>query len=122
MSAAPRPAVTRESVRTLAVEQAADPATVREVVHPAFNEDSVSGGFAFLRDEVLLICGVGGGRTWTVDPGTDDARRGAIDGFWRVAQRHSLRKRGVVGGPADLERHRVPDALTEVLDDLRGDR
>ncbi|PWD51499.1 hypothetical protein C8046_13370 [Serinibacter arcticus] len=86
-------AVTRESVRELAREQAADPTTVREVIHYAFNADPVSGGFAFLRDEVLLICGVGGGRTWTVDPGDDDARRDAIDAFWRVAQRHSLRKR-----------------------------
>lgn len=86
-------AVTRESVRALAREQAADPGTVREVIHYAFNADHVSGGFAFLRDEVLLICGVGGGRTWTVDPGTDDARRAAVESFWRVAQRHTLRKR-----------------------------
>lgn len=88
-----RESVTRESVRALAVAQAVDPSTVREVIHHAFNADPVSGGFAFRRDEVLLICGVGGGRTWTVDPGTDDARRAAIDGFWRVAQRHTLRRR-----------------------------
>ena len=88
-----RPAVTRESVRGARRRAGGRPATVREVIHHDFKNDPVSGGFAFLRDEVLLICGVGGGRTWTVDPGTHDARGDAIDAFWRVAQRHSLPRR-----------------------------
>lgn len=54
--------VTREKVRALAEELAADPSTVREVVHPGFAEDAASGGFAFAYDSTLLIYAYDGSR------------------------------------------------------------
>jgi O-acetyl-ADP-ribose deacetylase len=83
--------VTRATTFALAVEKAVDPTTVREVTHDAFNGDATSGGFAFHYDHVLLICGVGGGRAWSVDPGTDEGRRDAVEAFWRVARRRTKR-------------------------------
>ncbi|TGO05381.1 macro domain-containing protein [Serinibacter arcticus] len=85
------PDVTRATTFALAVEKAVDPTTVREVTHEAFNDDATSGGFAFHYDHVMLICGVAGGRAWSVDPGTDEGRREAVEAFWRVARRRSER-------------------------------
>ncbi len=87
------PAVTRASTFALAVEKAVDPTTVTEVAHEAFNGDATSGGFAFHYDHGLLICGVTGGRAWSVDPGSDEARRDAVEAFWRVARRQHERRR-----------------------------
>lgn len=68
--------VTRAKVRVLASDWADVPATVVEVLHAGFNADPQSGGYGFICDMGLMIHGVDGGKTWSVDPGDDASRVG----------------------------------------------
>jgi hypothetical protein len=76
--------VTRAKVQALAADWADDPSSVVEVVHPGFNADEHSGGYAFLCDRGLLMYGFDGGYWWSFKPGGDT--RAKVEEFWHKTQ------------------------------------
>ncbi|RAV05972.1 hypothetical protein DQP55_24720 [Mycolicibacterium sp. GF69] len=78
--------VNRAKVEALTTDWANDPSTTVEIVHPEFNGDQRSGGFAFLCDRGLLICGYDGGIMWSLDPGDDASRLAKVEQYWRQSQ------------------------------------
>ena len=87
--------VTRAKVRALAEELAADPSTVREVVHPGFAEDAESGGFAFAYDGKLLIYAYDGSR----GEHSELEHQAEIARFW-AGRKHSHRPLALDDVPA----------------------
>ncbi|WP_205876832.1 hypothetical protein [Mycobacterium camsae] len=78
--------VTRTKVEALAVDWADDPSTTVEIVHREFNADQHSGGYAFLCDRGLLIYGLDGASTWSLDPGDAASRFAKVEQYWRESQ------------------------------------
>ncbi|MBS9533018.1 hypothetical protein KIH27_05375 [Mycobacterium sp. M1] len=81
--------VTRAEARAAALKWADDPSSVTEIVYDAFNSDERSGGYAFICDRGLTICGIDGGAQWSVDPGDDESRRAKIDRYWQQSQHNN---------------------------------
>lgn len=74
--------VTRESVRAAAIRWAHDQSTVDELIHDGFNDDPVSGGFAFLADRGLVVWSFDGSYKYAMDPGTDVGRLEIVERWW----------------------------------------
>lgn len=79
-------AVTRVGARAGAAAWAHDASTVAELVYDAFNADAATGGFAFTCDRGVYVAGADGSKSWSVDPGSEEARLAFVEEFWAAAR------------------------------------
>ena len=111
------PPVTREKVRALVEDWADDPATVVEIVHPAFTADERAGGFAFGCDRGVGIYCYAGMQSWSVAPADHAGRLRVVDDFWKQ-MRHELRAL-TLGDVGPLHRAAIA-AVVAGLDSVAG--
>jgi hypothetical protein len=82
----PEPPVTREAALAWARERATEPGAIEEVTHREFNDDMVSGGFAFAESEQRFhIVGHDGSYEVRVG-GPPAAWAGFIESFWATSR------------------------------------
>jgi hypothetical protein len=78
--------VTHAKVEQLARDHAENASSVLEIVHPEFNADERSGGYAYVYDRTLLIYAFDGSNQWSIDPGDPAGRLDKIEQYWRKNQ------------------------------------